>query len=359
MQVIKSCWRSGLDKINVAILGATGTVGQFLIDMLSDHPWFEISALVASERSAGLEYREACSWRLANPIRKDISELVLQPSDADNLPRLAFSALGGPVAKEIEERLASQGHVVVSNSSAFRMSDNVPLVIPEVNPEHLSLIDRQLDDGRGFIVTNPNCVTIPLAMVLAPLHSRWAVDRLSVTTFQAVSGAGYPGISSMDILDNVVPFIKDEEEKIESETQKILGKPSHDKIEPAAFRISAQTFRVPVQYGHLLSVSISLQKKAGLNEIRSVLASFEGVPQKAGLPTAPEKPILVRDENDRPQPKLDSHAGNGMTVVVGRIRPCPVFDIKLCVLGHNTIRGAAGAALLNAELLVEKGYLAV
>ena len=348
-----------MEKIKVGILGATGTVGQRFVQLLENHPWFKISELAASESSASKRYQNICNWKLSTPIPDATKNLTVKKCTPDLDCQIVFSGLDAKVAGEIELQFAKAGYPVISNARNYRMEEDVPLLIPEVNSEHIQLIDSQKTRRNltsGFIVTNPNCSTIPLAMVLAPLHEKYGVGKVLVTTLQAISGAGYPGLSSLDILDNVIPFIKGEEDKIETETIKILGKLNHNKVTPAPIVISAQVNRVPVLDGHLMSVSIKLKNKFKISEIKNLLASYTSVPQKLNLPSAPKNPIIVKSESDRPQPRLDRNAGNGMSIVVGSIRPCPVLDLKFSILGHNTIRGAAGAAILNAELLQTKDY---
>ena len=349
-----------MDKnFRVGILGATGMVGQRFVQLLEHHPQFTITALAASDRSTGKRYDQVCSWRLTSDMPADVASLVVQapqpPLDCD----LIFSSLPGDMARATEGMFAQAGYPVISNSSAYRMDVDVPLLIPEVNHAHLSLLEQQrrrLDSG-GFIVTNPNCSTIMLALALAPLHARFGVEKVTATTMQALSGAGYPGVASLDIIDNVLPFIESEEEKIESETLRILGELKGNAIEAADFGVSAQCNRVNVSDGHMAAVSVKLSEKAEVEAVRHVLSSFSSLPQELGLYSAPEQPIVVRSEVNRPQPKLDRDAGKGMSVTVGRLRPDTVFDHRFVVLSHNTIRGAAGAAILNAELLVATGWL--
>lgn len=346
-------------KFRVGILGATGTVGQRFIQLLEHHPQFEITALAASDRSQGKQYSQACSWRLAGELPVSVTKLVVQPPQPPLDCELIFSSLPGDIARATEGSFAAAGYPVISNSSAFRMDKNVPLLIPEVNPEHLSLLEAQRKEFAqgGFIVTNPNCSTIMLALALAPLHAQFKVEAVVVTTMQALSGAGYPGVASLDILDNVLPFIPGEEKKIEEETTKILGISFGNEIEHAKIDISAQCNRVNVADGHFASVRVKLGRPASLDEVREAFASYKSLPQQLNLYSAPAQPIVVRDELDRPQPKLDRDAGNGMSITVGRLRPDPVFDFLFVVLSHNTIRGAAGAAVLNAELLIANGIL--
>lgn len=347
-------------KFRVGILGATGTVGQRFIQLLEHHPQFEITTLAASDRSQGKPYSEACSWRLAGELPQSVAKLAVQAPEPPLDCELIFSSLPGEIARTTEGRFAAAGYPVISNSSAYRMDADVPLLIPEVNPEHLSLLETQRKEFAqgGFIVTNPNCSTIMLALALAPLHTQFTVEAVVVTTLQALSGAGYPGVASLDILDNVLPFISGEEEKIEQETTKILGTSVGNQIEHAKIRVSAQCNRVNVVDGHFASVRVKLGRSASLNEVHEAFVSYESLPQQLGLHSAPAKPIVVRDEPDRPQPKLDRDAGEGMTITIGRLQPDAVLDYRFVVLSHNTLRGAAGAAVLNAELLVAKGLLA-
>jgi aspartate-semialdehyde dehydrogenase len=348
-------------KMRVGILGATGMVGQRFIQLLEDHPQFEITALAASDRSQGKSFEEACTWRLAGEMPEFVKSMAVHaprpPLDCD----LIFSSLPGDIARESEGSFAAAGYPVISNSSAYRMDADVPLLIPEVNPEHLGLLDSQRknggDAGKGFIVTNPNCSTIMLALALAPLHQKFGVESMIATTMQALSGAGYPGVASLAISDNVLPYIQSEEEKIEEETLKILGEFANDKIEHAPMQVSAQCHRVNVSDGHLAAVRVKLSRSAAIDEVRDALASFTALPQELKLHSAPESPIMVRDEPDRPQPRQDRDAGAGMSVTIGRLFPDNVMDYRFVALSHNTIRGAAGAAILNAELLVAVGRL--
>jgi len=347
-------------KFRVGILGATGVVGQRFIQLLERHPQFAVTALAASDRSQGKKYAEACMWRLPGDMPESVKEIVVQspapPLECD----LVFSSLPGDIAGEVEESLAHAGYPVISNSSSHRMDADVPLLIPEVNHEHLSLIHAQRAArgfDRGFIVTNPNCSTVMIAMALAPLHARFGVTACVATTMQALSGAGYPGVASLDITDNVLPFIGGEEEKIETETVKILGRVSEGIIKEAQVLVSAQCNRVNVTDGHMGALRVKLGHEAKPEQVRDALASFASLPQELHLHSAPAQPIIVRDEVDRPQPRLDRDAGNGMSVTVGRIAPDRVFDYHFVALSHNTIRGAAGAAILNAELLIAREYL--
>ncbi len=342
-------------KIKVGILGATGTVGQKFITILQDHPYFEISDLVASDRSKGKKYMEAVSWKQEMVIPESIKNMTVKTYDEKIEGKILFSGLDASVAGEIESNLAERGYAIISNSKNHRMDDNVPISIPEINSEHFKLIDDQ--KTKGFIVTNSNCSTMFLAIALAPLHEKFGIEKLIVTTMQAVSGAGYPGVPSLDILGNVVPYIGGEEEKIEIELKKMLGKYKNGKIEDADFVVSAHCNRVPVIDGHTETVSVLFKKKPTIEELKSALNSFDAEPQQMGLPMAPKKVVTVMEEQDRPQPRLDACKDKGMGTYVGRIRKCNIFDYKMVVMGHNTIRGAAGAAVLNAEYLYKKGLL--
>jgi aspartate-semialdehyde dehydrogenase len=348
------------EKRRVGILGATGTVGQRVIHMLRHHPYFEVTALAASDRSEGKRFADVCNWKLPFDMPEAVKNITVYackpPLDCD----VVISSLPSDIAVEAEAAFAAAGYPVISNSSTYRMPEDVPLVVPEINPDHLDIIpyqQKQRGYDNGFLVTNPNCTTIGLVMVLAPLQRAFGLEAVMMTSMQAISGAGYPGVASMDIIDNVIPHIGGEEEKVEMEPQKILGKLTRTKIVPAQFQVSAQCNRVPVQDGHLESVRIKLKRKATVEKVIAALESFTGLPQELKLPTAPARPIIVRSEKDRPQPRLDREAENGMATVVGRISKDTIFDFKLTLISHNTIRGAAGAALLNAELLVAKGML--
>jgi len=346
-------------KFRAGVLGATGIVGQRLVQLLAEHPWFELTEVAASERSSGKKYCEAVKWHLDAPIPAAAANLVvkgLEPAlDCD----FVFSALDSSVAGPAEEEFARAGYPVVSNSKNHRMSSDVPLLIPEVNAAHLDAIPVQQKNrgyGSGFIVTNPNCSTAGLVLVLKPLADGFGLEKMFVVTMQAVSGAGYPGVASLDILGNVVPFISGEEEKMEEEPQKLLGRWDGSRFVEAGLGISAHCNRVPVENGHLECVSLSLKKIATLDEVREALRSFTVSDELAALPTAVKHPVVVLDEENRPQPRRDVHAGNGMAAVVGRVRDCPLLDVKLTLLSHNLLRGAAGAAMLNAELLASRGY---
>ena len=333
-------------------------VGQRFIQLLVDHPQFEVSAVAASDRSQGKTYGEACTWRLGGEMPAAVRTLPVQPPAPPLDCDLIFSSLPGEIARETEGSFAAAGYPVISNSSAFRMDEDVPLLIPEVNHQHLGLLEQQKKKyERGFIVTNPNCSTIMLALALAPLHAAFGIEATIATTLQALSGAGYPGVASLDILDNVLPYIGGEEEKIESETTKILGRFNDARIELAPMAVSAQCHRVNVADGHMAAVRVKLARKASLDEARESLSSFSSLPQELGLYSAPATPIVIRDEEDRPQPKLDRDCGKGMTITVGRLKADSVLDYRFVALSHNTIRGAAGAAILNAELLIALGHL--
>ena len=347
------------NKIPVGILGATGIVGQRFIQMLEHHPWFEVGWLAASDRSEGKPYAEAARWRLKTAIPANVAKMMVSPATPDGAPKVIFAALDSGIAAELEPRFADAGCAVISNSSALRMQKDVPLVIPEVNPDHIKLIECQAWKRKngGFVVTNPNCSAIGLVLALKPLHEQFELETVMAVTMQAVSGAGYPGVASLDILGNVIPFIANEEEKMQEETQKLLGTLNGAGVIPAPFKMSAQCNRVAVEDGHTESISVKLKKKASPEEILQAWSSFRSVPQEKKLPSAPEIPVRYVDLRDRPQPRFDVDFGHGMTTTVGRLRPCGVLDWKFTVLSHNTIRGAAGAALLNAELLKEQGYL--
>lgn len=346
-------------KYRVGILGATGMVGQRFIQLLVDHPQFVVTAVAASDRSQGKAYADACAWRLSGEMPEAVRSMTVHPPAPPLDCDLVFSSLPGEIARETEGSFAAAGYPVISNSSAFRMDEDVPLLIPEVNHQHLGLLERQRHKypGGGFIVTNPNCSTIMLALALAPLHAAFGVEATVATTLQALSGAGYPGVASLDILDNVLPYIGGEEEKIETETTKILGRCNDSRIELAPLAVSAQCHRVNVADGHMAAVRVKFARKPTLAELRESFTSFRSLPQELGLYSAPATPIVVRDEQDRPQPKLDRDAGNGMTITVGRLYSDSVLDYRFVVLSHNTIRGAAGAAILNAELLIALNHL--
>ena len=346
-------------KIPVCILGATGTVGQKFVRLLADHPWFEIAAVAASSASAGKRYGDVVRWREQVDLPARIAGLTIAEC-APPLPgAVAFSALDADVAGPIEQAFARAGAYVVTNTRTHRMDDDVPLLIPEANAEHLVLIDRQRE-GRGWsgaVLANPNCSTAALVLALAPLHRAFEIERLFVSTMQAVSGAGYPGVPSLDALGNVIPYIGGEEEKIERESRKILGSLGAGGVEPAAFAVSAHTNRVAVIDGHLETVSVGFRRRVTPEDAVAALREFRGSPCVAGLPSSPNPPVEVDTRADRPQPRLDLERGRGMAVTVGRVRPCPILDLRLVLLGHNTIRGAAGQAVQIAELLVADGRL--
>jgi aspartate-semialdehyde dehydrogenase len=351
----------------IGILGATGMVGQRFIQLLENHPWFQVTWLAASDRSSGKRYDEAVRWKLDTPIPASVAKLPVSPAtpeqNPDGVPEIIFAALDTDIARELEPKFAAAGCSVISNSSAFRMQADVPLVIPEVNADHLVLIPLQNWNGasksgqkRGYIVTNPNCSAIGLVMALKPLAERFGLRSVFVSTMQAVSGAGYPGVPSLDILGNVVPFIKNEEEKLEAETRRLLGKLQNSQVTMLDAKVSAHCNRVAVEDGHTESVSIELVRKPSREEILAAWREFQPL-KGQNLPSAPEQPVEFNPAEDRPQPRLDRMRGRGMTATVGRLRPCSLLDWKFTVLSHNTIRGAAGAALLNAELLASQGKL--
>ena len=344
--------------IEVGVLGATGMVGQQFIALLAKHPWFKVTWLGASQRSEGKAYRDAAAWRLPARAPDDVLKLTVDQATPGRAPKLVFSGLDSSVAGEIEGAFAQAGHLVVSNSRNYRMDDTVPLMIPEVNADHLKLLDSQAAarGWKGRIVTNPNCSTVVLSMALAPLR-QFGLKTAMITTLQAISGAGYPGVASWDILGNVIPFIDGEEEKIQTETQKILGCLTNGRVEPHAVVVSASTTRVPVHNGHTESISVKLDQPATHEAIVAAFNGFRGRPQELDLPSAPPQPVIYLTERNRPQPALDVDRDGGMTVTVGRLRPCPVLDYKFIALGHNTIRGAAGVAILNAELMHREGML--
>ncbi|MEO8681743.1 MAG: aspartate-semialdehyde dehydrogenase [Vicinamibacterales bacterium] len=345
-----------MDAIEVGVLGATGVVGQQFVSRLARHPWFRLTWLAASERSQGKLYGEIAPWRLASPMPGSSAERIVEPCVPGRGPKVVFSGLDASVAGDIEGAFAAAGHVVVSNARNFRMDPLVPLLIPEVNADHLKILDEQRKEKGwpGAIVTNPNCSTVVLAMALAPLRP-FGITRVIVSTMQAVSGAGYPGVPSLDILGNVVPYIGGEEEKMESETLKILG--GDGGRSPYGAVISAHTNRVAVIDGHTMTVSAELRTRPSIDEIAEAMREFKGRPQELWLPSAPQPPLVVMSESNRPQPRLDADLGNGMAVSIGRLRPCPVFTARFVALGHNTVRGAAGAAILNAELMHAEGML--
>ena len=345
--------------IPVGILGATGMVGQQFVALLNNHPWFRVTWLGASQRSEGKRYRDAAAWRLSAPLADEVAELAVEAAAPGRAPQLLFSGLDSSVAGEIEAAFAQAGHTIVSNSRNHRMEPTVPLLIPEVNADHLALLaaQRAAQGWKGQIVTNPNCAAVVLAMALAPLR-QFGLKATTVTTMQAISGAGYPGVASWDILGNIIPYIGGgEEEKIETETKKILGCLKDGRVDPHELVISAQTTRVGVPNGHTGSISVRLDQQPPVEALIDAWRSYRGRPQQLKLPSAPAEPIVYLTDANRPQPSLDVDRGRGMTVSVGRLRPCPVLDYKFIALGHNTIRGAAGGAILNAELMSQEGLL--
>ena len=340
-------------KYRVGILGATGTVGQRFCQLLENHPQFEITALAASDRSTGKPYAEACAWKLAGAMPDNVKDITVQPIEPPLDCDIVFSSLPSSIARETEQTFARAGYAVISNSSSYRMDEDVPLLIAEINADHLGLISRQQEKrgfGKGFIVTNPNCAVVSFAPPLAALHRKFGIESAIVTTLQAISGAGYPGVSSMDIMDNVLPYIAGEEPKVETEAQKILGTFSNGTIQKADFTVSAQCFRVPVLDGHTASVRVNLKKTATLEELIEAINNFPSL----DLYSSPKKFMNICDEPSRPQPRLDRDLGNGMTISVGRLFPDNIFDYRFVALSHNTVRGAAGSAVLNAELLIDK-----
>ena len=345
----------------VAVLGATGAVGQSFVRLLHGHPWFDLVCVAASERSAGKPYAEAAKWLSTEAMPDSIANMTVAPCDPAKVDaELVFSALDSSVAGEAEAAFAKAGRFVLSNAKNYRMDPDVPLVIAEVNPDHLDILESQQKrrNWKGGIVTNGNCVAIVGALPLAPIQQNFGISRVFASTMQAVSGAGYPGVPSLDILGNVIPLIKDEEPKIETELQKFLGAPKNGVIESAPFKVSSHANRVAVEHGHTICMSIELVKKAKPDEVSAAIASWTGSPEARGLPSAPDRPVEMASAPDRPQPRLDVNAGRGMTVTVGRIRADTIFDIRMVASGHNIVRGAAGASVLNAELLVKRGTLA-
>jgi aspartate-semialdehyde dehydrogenase len=345
-------------KIEVGILGATGTVGQRFLQLLENHPWFTATWLGASDRSVGKPYREATAWQLEGAPPAEAADRAVEECVPGRGPRLVFSSMASSLAGDIEHEFAKAGHIVVSNSGHYRMAPDVPLLVPEINPGHLGLlpVQRRERGWEGAIVTNPNCAAVTVVMALAPLK-QFGLRRAVVTTFQAVSGAGYPGVPSLDILGNVIPYIGGEEEKVESETQKILGDLEGEAVRSLPMTVSATCTRVAAIDGHLATVSLEFERSPEREEILKALAGFRGVPQERDLPSAPRRPVHVLDAPDRPQTRKDAGLERGMAASVGRLRPCPVFHWKLVCLSHNTLRGAAGAAVLNAELMKSEGLL--
>ncbi len=347
-------------KWKVAVLGATGAVGQTFVRLIADHPWFELAEVAASERSAGKSYRDATRW-LEGTMPESVAEMTVASCDPAKIRSpIVFSALDAAVAGDAERKFAEAGMIVLSNARNFRMEPDVPLVIPEVNAEHLGLIEiqRELRGWPGAIVTNANCAATIAALALAPLHQKFELDTLMLTTLQAVSGAGYPGVASLDIIGNVIPFIADEEPKVEREMCKLLGRYANGEVVPAAMRVSAQTNRVPVEHGHTICIAASFRDRPSAEEAIATLSEWAGAEETRGLPSRPDRPLQVAAERDRPQPRRDVNAGAGMTVTVGRIRDDSVLHLRMVAVGHNTIRGAAGGSVLNAELLAATGRLA-
>ncbi len=345
-------------RIEVGILGGTGMVGQHFIKFLQNHPWFDVTWLGASDRSAGKKYRDAAQWHLGGETPESVADIVVDECKPGNAPKLVFSATDASVATEIEQAFAKAGHVVVSNSRNHRMEPDVPLLVPEINPDHLKLlpIQQRQRGWTGQIVTNPNCSTVVLTLGLAPLKP-FGITRVVATTMQAVSGAGYPGVASMDIVGNVIPFIGGEEEKMQQETQKILGDFDGGRVRDLAAKVSAHCNRVPVVDGHTVTVSVELSAKPSEANLLEAFRGFTSVPQERALPSAPPRPVIYMTQANRPQPRKDVERERGQAVFVGRLRQCPVFDYKFVAMGHNTVRGAAGAAVLNAELMVTEGLL--
>ena len=348
------------ERIPVAVLGATGSVGQRFVQLLDGHPWFEVVALTGSQLKSGLPYSQGCHWVLDEPMPMWAREMILQDSDLIGSDvSIAFSAMPAKVAREIEPRLARAGIMVCSNASAFREEPDMPILLPEVNPDHCELIATQRHNRgwEGGIVTNPNCTSAGMTIVLKALEAVFGLKRVFVVSMQALSGAGYPGVASLDIIDNVIPFISGEEPKVEWEPRKMLGTLREGSIDLAEFVISAHTNRVAVRDGHIVCLSVELKHPSTVEQVQEALSAYQAPAVSRELPSAPQPVILVRDEPERPQPRLDRMTGQGMTTVVGRLRPDPLFDLKMVVLSHNTIRGAAGGSIYNAELLVQEGFI--
>jgi aspartate-semialdehyde dehydrogenase len=346
-------------RIPVAVLGATGAVGQTFVRLLDGHPWFVLAEVAASERSAGRAYPEAARW-IEGRMPTSVRGLTVQPCDPASVRSpIVFSALDAAAAGPVEEAFARAGRVVLSNAKNFRMEADVPLLIPEVNGDHLAVLamQRRARGWSGAIVTNPNCAATVAALALAPLHEAFGIDRLFVTTMQAVSGAGYPGVPSLDILGNVIPYIGEEEDKIERELPKLLGGHADGRLTPAGFGVSAQANRVAVEHGHTVCIAASFERRPSPDDARRAIEAWRGIPDVAGLPSAPERPVILATDEARPQPRRDVGEGKGMTVTVGRVRADALLDLRLVALGHNTVRGAAGGSLLNAELMVRRGLL--
>jgi aspartate-semialdehyde dehydrogenase len=348
-------------KIRVAVLGATGAVGQRFVQLLADHPWFEVAALAASERSAGRRYGDVCQWVVPGDPPASLGDRVVRPLLPDLPARIVFSALPSDVARDVEPQFAQAGYLVCSNASAFRNGTDIPLLIPELNADHLEMIARQREQRGwpGLIVTSPNCTITGVAMALKPLDDAFGVRKVFMTSMQAVSGAGYPGVSALDIMDNVIPYIPGEEDKFQQELQKLLGRVKEGFLMPADLVLSAQANRVPVLDGHTVSLSVGFENHPTPDEAVAVLRAYRPPAACNGLPSSPETLINVRTEPDRPQPRRDRDTAAGMAVSVGRVRPCPILDLRLTTVIHNTLRGAASGAILNAELLVAMGYTEV
>lgn len=346
------------EKIPVGVLGATGMVGQRFVQLLSNHPWFRLSSIASSESRIGKRYKDTCIWLLEGDMPEIAAEMVLQPVKPSMDARIVFSALPASTARDVEPRFAEAGYIVCSNASAFRYESDVPVLIPEINHDHTALLELQKKRAwKGLIVTSPNCTTSGIAMPLRPLHDTFGIEKIFAVTMQAVSGAGYPGLSFLDIEDNVIPFIGGEEEKIETETHLLLGKMKGNQRIPANMLISAQANRVSVKEGHSTCLSVQFSKKPLLKDLIETLNNFKGVDGLPDLPSSPNQIIIVRREEDRPQPRKDRGANNGMSVTVGRVRECPILDFRMVTVSHNTLRGAASGSILNAELLVAKGLV--
>jgi len=348
-----------VDKIPVAVLGGTGAVGQRFIQLLANHPWFEVAAITGSDRTVGGVYGEVCRWVLDEDPPEAVRNLVVQASEPGLPVKIVFSALPAGIARDVEPRFAREGYSVCSNASAYRQASGVPLIIPEVNADHLKMLEsqRNTQGWDGLIVTSPNCTTTGLAMTLKPLHLAFGVQQVFVTTLQAVSGAGYPGVPYLDIADNLIPYIEGEEDKIINETRLLLGQVEGTERFPAEIGISAQVNRVPVIDGHTLSIAVKLDQTPTVQDAIHALATYQGDATTRNLPSAPSQPVIVRTETDRPQPRRDRIAGGGMSVTVGRVRPCPLLDLRMVSVVHNTLRGAASGSILNAELLVASGMI--
>jgi aspartate-semialdehyde dehydrogenase len=346
-------------KIQAAILGATGMVGQRFIQLLSQHPWFEISALAGSDRSAGRTYKEACHWHLEGDMPAVVADMQVQAAVPPLPAQIVFSALPADVARQIEPEFARAGYTICSNSSAFRYEDDIPVIIPEINADHLAMLDEQKAKRGwdGCIITSPNCTTSGAVFPLKPLHDIFGVEKVFLVSMQAVSGAGYPGLPYLSIADNVIPLIEGEEKKLELESRLLLGKMSGSKRISAPMTISAQANRVAISDGHTICLSVKLAQKASIEEVHAALLDYPWPQEIRELPSAPARPLVLREEPDRPQPRLDRQAGAGMAVSIGRLRPCPILDLRLVAVVHNTLRGAASGSILNAELLKARGYL--